>query len=436
MTLDQLNLGKEHRMMNRTRTLGSLAARQRPSLRILALTASAATALAVMAAAPALASPSPGSTPGTVTGSPASYETINGSGSTYEYTVLSQWINEVASKGLTVTYNPDGSAQGLLDYINGASDDFAASDLAFRTTDDKLAGTGPQHVPWGFSYVPGVAVGTAFMYHISVHGHLVRDLRLSGQTLMEIFTGQITNWDNPQITRDTGTQLPSLPIIPVIRSDDAGVTYFFTSWMAHEFPSQWNAFCDRVHPGIKPPCGPTEFYPSNWGNAKSEDGSTNVADFITSSQGQGAIGYDETPYWVNTGYPALALRNPAGKYVLPTTANVTTALTAALINEDSHSPDFLQENLNPVYAFKNPASYPLSSYSYLIVPRSGPKPLQPYFNLAAGKSLSAFLSYTLCQGQQGLGLGIPSLPANLVAGGLQQVKNIPGHGPVPAHCPS
>jgi uncharacterized protein (DUF1697 family) len=41
----------------------------------------------------------------------------------------------------------------------------------------------------------------------------------------------------------------------------------------------------------------------------------------------------------------------------------------------------------------------------------------------------------LCPGQSQVpALGIASLPANLVAGGLQQVRNIPGHGP--AHCPS
>jgi hypothetical protein len=40
--------------------------------------------------------------------------------------------------------------------------------------------------------------------------------------------------------------------------------------MAHIYPRQWNAFCDKVHPGIKPPCGQTEFYPS-FGRAKFEN---------------------------------------------------------------------------------------------------------------------------------------------------------------------
>jgi ABC-type phosphate transport system substrate-binding protein len=408
---------------------------RRRRLPAIALTAAAATALAATAAAPALAGSPSGVTRSTAADRPARYVAIEGSGSSYDYLPISQWIRDVALEGLSVSYNPDGTNGGQLDYIQGGLVDFVGSDLAFRTTTDKLAGLPPQHVPWGFSYIPGVALGTAFMYHISVHGHLFRDLRLSGHTLMEIYTGQITNWDNPQITRDTGTQLPSLPIIPVIRSDGSGVNYFFTRWLAHEFPSQWNAFCDRVHPGIKPPCGPTEFYPQ-FGDAQAENGPASVADFITSSQGQGAIGYDETPYPLNARFPVLALLNAAGKYVRPTLRNVTTALTAALINENPHSADFLQENLDPVYAFKNPASYPLSGYSYLIVPRTGTK-LPPFFAAVpgAGDSLSTFLVYGLCTGQSQLpALGIAPLPANLVAGGLQQVKNIPGHGPVPARC--
>jgi ABC-type phosphate transport system substrate-binding protein len=399
-----------------------------------ALTVAAATALAVLASTPALAGPAAGASPGPRAGGPAGYETIAGSGSSFEAIALNQWIYDAMQFGLTVDYNPDGTAEGQQQYINGHMIDFAGSDLPFRTTTDKLAGLGPQHVRWGFSYIPGAGTGIAFMYHISIGHHRYTHLRLSGHTLMEIFTGQITNWDNPQITHDTGTQLPSLPIIPVIRADGSGTTYYFTRWMAHQFPGQWNAFCDRVHPGITPPCGPTEFYPQ-FGHAQLENGSINVANFITSSQGQGAIGYDEYAYAVIAHYPVLALRNPAGDYVQPTPQHVTTALSAALINENPHSPDFLQENLTPLYTFTNPASYPLSYYSYLIVPRTGAKPRPPYFNLGAGRSLSAFLDYTLCPGQKQVSaLGYAPLPANLVAGGLRQVRNIPGHGPVPTQC--
>jgi ABC-type phosphate transport system substrate-binding protein len=126
------------------------------------------------------------------------------------------------------------------------------------------------------------------------------------------------------------------------------------------------------------------------------------------------------------------LRNPAGQYVLPTAANVTTALTRAVINEQASSRNFLQQNLTKVYTYANPASYPLASYSYLIVPREGTK-LPTTFTKAKGHTLAAFAVFALCGGQRDLNqLGYAPLPPALVRGGLIQAAHIPGHGPVPS----
>jgi ABC-type phosphate transport system substrate-binding protein len=312
-----------------------------------------------------------------------------------------------------VNFNPDGSAAGRTDYMQGSQVDFAASDPPFRDGEDELAGTGAEDPSYGYSYVPDVGGGTAFMYHITLRGQLVTNLRLSGKTLMEIFTGQITNWDNPAITQDYGEQLPNEPIIPVIRSDGSGATYFFTRWMAHEFPSQWNAFCEQVKPGIKLPCPQTEFYPQ-FGDARAENGSNNVSTYITSSYGEGAIGYDEYAYALNAHWPVVAMENAAGYDVLPSASNVAVALTQAQINEDPNSINYLQQDLDNVYTYTDPRSYPLSSYSYLIVPKKGTN-IPPVFSDAVGKSLSTFINYYLCAGQQQAGaLGYSPLPINLV----------------------
>ena len=68
-------------------------------------------------------------------------------------------------------------------------DDFAGSDPPFRNGQDKLGGTGAEHPSQGYSYVPDTAGGTALIYHITVGGQLITNLRLSRQTIMEIFTG-------------------------------------------------------------------------------------------------------------------------------------------------------------------------------------------------------------------------------------------------------
>ncbi|HEX9065159.1 MAG TPA: substrate-binding domain-containing protein [Streptosporangiaceae bacterium] len=380
-----------------------------------------ARAAAVVAVAAIVAAPLPASAGG--------YIAISGSGSSWSSVALDQWQQDLRPSGLVINYNPDGSAAGRADYMAN-QDDFAGSDPPFRNGHDQLGGTGAEHPTQGYSYVPDTAGGTAFMYHIEVGGHLVTNLRLSGLTLMEIFTGQITNWDDKRITKDYGAQLPNLPITPVIRSDGSGATFFFTRWMAHMFPSQWDGFCKRVKPGISLPCGQTEFYPLFPG-AKSENGSNNVATYITASYGNGSIGYDEYAYALNSHYPVVKLLNPAGYYVLPTASNVAVALTKAVIDENSGSPDFLQQNLDSVYTFTDPRSYPLSSYSYLIVPRKGTREPTNFSN-AKGRSLSTFIDYFLCAGQREVAaLGYSPLPLNLVQGGLLQSSKIPGAIPGP-----
>jgi ABC-type phosphate transport system substrate-binding protein len=365
--------------------------------------------------------------------SAGSYATINGSGSSWAALALDQWAQDLRPSGLVVNYNPDGSAAGRADY-EANQDDFASSDPPFRNGHDELGGTGAEHPSQGYSYIPDVGGGTAFMYHIEENGHLVTNLRLSGKTIMEIFTGQITNWDDPRITHDYGAQLPNLPITPVIRSDGSGATFFFTRWMAHVFPAQWNAFCDNAGRAlgrhITLPCPQTEFYPV-FGNAKAENGSTNVATYITASYGNGAIGYDEYAYALNAHYPVVQVLNPAGYYVLPSASNVAVALTKAVIDEKQNSPNFLQQNLDQVYTYADPRSYPLSSYSYLIVPREHTQ-LPTNFTPAKGKSLSTYINYFLCGGQKEVAaLGYSPLPLNLVQGGLIQNGHIPGHVPIP-----
>lgn len=354
----------------------------------------------------------------------ASYETINGSGSSWSAVAIDQWSTNLKANGLAVNYNPVGSASGRSDYTAGQVQ-FAGSDPPFRDGSDKILNQGAEHPSLGYSYVPLTSGGTAFMYHLTVGGQQVRNLRLSGDTVTKIFTGQITNWSDPQITRDYGATLPNEPITPVVRSDGSGATFMFTRWMAHIYGSQWDAFCQRVV-GVSPPCGQTEFYPQ-FSGAKRLNGSNTVATYISASYGEGSIGYDEYAYAKNLNYPVVKLLNAAGYYVLPSASNVAVALTKAVINNDANSPNYLQQNLDGVYGFNDSRTYPLSSYSYLIVPKEGTK-LPNSFSNNQGTTLSTFIQYSLCDGQQFADrLGYAPIPGNLVVGGLDQADKIPGH---------
>jgi ABC-type phosphate transport system substrate-binding protein len=380
--------------------------------------------LAALLAAPTLLAPAPAS-------AAASFVPLDGDGSTWAEPAIQQWARDVVPEGIHVLFTGDGSAEGREHYIEN-QDDFASSDIAFLTHGDPFGG-GIEHSEWSYSYLPIVAGGTTFMYNLVVGGRRITNMRLSGPTIAGIFTGHITNWDDPAITRDYGARLPSQPITVVTRSDGSGASYMFTQWLSVQYTSEWNAFC-RAHGGPATACGPTEFYPG-FGDSIQKDGSDQMAQFLASPISEGAIGYDEYAYALNYGIPAVKVLNADGYYTLPTPSNVAIALQAAVINEDSSSPDFLMQNLDKVYVNSDARTYPLSSYSYLIVPRDKTvtnSPTPPSWTTSKGATLGTWLNYVLCGAQQSAGaLGYSPLPKNLVVGGFEQVDHIPGHVATP-----
>ncbi|MFI5648444.1 phosphate ABC transporter substrate-binding protein PstS [Kitasatospora sp. NPDC051705] len=363
---------------------------------------------------------------------------LSADGSSWAGPAIDQWRQDVASQGIQINFNPVGSAAGRNQWSIG-QDDFTASDVPFRSAPDTglgqsghSSGSGePENPTYGFSYVPITAGGTTFMYNLVVGGKQVRDLRLSPQSVVDIFTGKITNWNDPRITADYGKALPSLQITPVIRSDGSGATAQFTRWMEHTHKAQWDDYCTSVN-GVT--CGDyTEFFPSS-GRMVAQNGSDVVAGYIKASSNVGTIGYDEYAFAKRSNWPVVKVLNQAGYYSLPTASNVAVALTAARIRgvDDGtapNDPNYLQQNLDGVYTMDDPRAYPISSYSYLIVPRAGAAlPPPPRFTNDKGGALSRFLDYVLCEGQgEADGLGYSPIPRGLVRGGLLQTKSIPGN---------
>ena len=67
------------------------------------------------------------------------------------------------------------------------------------------------------------------------------------------------------------------------------------------------------------------------------------------STGVGSIGYVETGFAVQRGFPVVAVKNASGNFALPSAANVAIALTKATLNSDN------TQNLEGVYANTNKA---------------------------------------------------------------------------------
>ena len=302
--------------------------------------------------------------------SAASYVPVSGSGSTWSANAMDQWRRNVNQYGMRIDYQASGSSDGRNQFRNGTVD-FAVSEIPYGLKDGNVVDPLPSRP---FAYMPIVAGGTAFMYNLKIGPNRVTQLRLSGDT----------------------------------------TTAQFTTWLASQYPDIWNAYCQKVGRGT--PCGFTSNFPSSPGFV-AQSGSLGVSGYVKQDQSVGAITYVEYSYAKSAGFPAAKVLNKAGFYVLPTAEAVAVGLLGAKVNSD------LTSNLSGVYASSDKRAYPLSSYSYMVIPTS----LDNGFSNEKGNTLADFANYFLCQGQQQAdALGYSPLPINLVQAGFDQIKRIPG----------
>ncbi|WP_022877800.1 phosphate ABC transporter substrate-binding protein PstS [Microbacterium sp. B19] len=331
------------------------------------------------------------------------YVPISGSGSTWSQNALDQWRKNVASNyGMTVNYSGTGSSAGRNDFINQTVD-FAISEIPFQANPED--GSPPERPSTGYAYMPIVAGGTSLMYNLKIGGKRVTNLRLSGEVIAKIFSGQISKWNDPAIQADNpALAMPDRSITPVYRSDGSGTSAQFTLWMSKQFGNIWTQGMRSQFPQIN-------------ASFKGQNGSLGVAGYVSQDYGEGAITYVEYSYAMKSGFPVVKVLNKAGYYVEPTYQSVAVALMAAQINPD------LTQNLDGVYNNADPRTYPMSSYSYMIVPTQTNK----VFTTEKGKTLSRFANYMLCEGQQqAAALGYSPLPMNLVQAGSEVIKSVPG----------
>jgi phosphate transport system substrate-binding protein len=337
---------------------------------------------------------------------------VTGAGSTFAQIAVDHWRVDAANQlGLTVDYQPAGSAVGRNFFASGLVD-FAASDTSFQVGEN----TGAR----GFAYLPFVAGGTALMFNLrDTADQPIRDLRLDGPTIAKIFFREIRYWDDPAILDQNphlvGRILGGSEIRPVARSGGAATTAALTSYLAKVAPDVWTRFATTY--GIA--SASTLNFPAVPG-VELQQGSDGVANFVANpNQGRGSIGYAEATFATQAGLRVVAVKNAASSYVYPTAYNVAVALLDAVRNPDG------TQNLDGVYRNPRSAAYPISSYTYLIVPTDGLDP-------ARGETLGAFVVYSVTAGQaKAADLGYSPLTPNLVQHALDQVARIPGAAPPP-----
>jgi len=349
----------------------------------------------------------------------ATFVPISGAGSTWSQNALDQWRRNVTQYGMQVNYSGTGSSDGRNQFRNGTVD-FAVSEIPYGLTDNNVVDYPPKRK---YAYMPIVAGGTALMYNLKISGQRVTNLRLSGENVAKIFTGAVKFWNDSAIAADNPRlRLPARRIVPVVRSDGSGTTAQFTAWMNKKYPALWHDYCKRA--GLSDSCGQTSEYPVIAGSGfTAQAQSLGVSSYVAQERNQGAITYVEYSFAKNAGFPIVKLLNRSGYYVEPKADNVAVGLLQARINNDKSSQSYLTQILDGVYDNADRRAYPLSSYSYMILPTA----LESGFNTDKGQTLGAFSYYFLCEGQQKAPiLGYSPLPINLVRAGLEQVRRIPG----------
>ena len=172
--------------------------------------------------------------------------TLVGAGSSAQEVAVQTWAAgfQTNNPDVTVSYDPSGSGAGRESFQAGAVQ-FAGSDRAFTT--DELAegpfdacveGSGIIEMP---SYISPIAI------IFNLDG--VESLNLDAATIAGLFTGTITNWNDPAIAAlNEGVALPDLAVTPVHRADDSGTTENFTDYLAQAAPEVWTYEADGEWP--------------------------------------------------------------------------------------------------------------------------------------------------------------------------------------------
>lgn len=301
--------------------------------------------------------------------STASAADLTGAGSTLVAPLMAQWTADYQNKtGVSVTYGAVGSGAGI-QQITARSVDFGASDAPLKPSQAQNCNNCVQ-IPWGLT-----AVTVAY----NLPG--VKRLKLSPGVLANIYLGNITNWSDPAIRRiNPGVSLPNLKITVAFRSDGSGDTYAWTNYLWKVSPA-WRSKVGIYATSVNFPTGV---------GGKGNDG---IASVVKGTQG--AIGYISASYAISHGIYVAAVQNAAGKYIYPNLANIEQAAqTIRRIpgNNEVHI-------VSPSKRLKK--AYPVSTFTYCIVPRSSSK----------AAALKRFILYAIGAGQKfGAALDFAPIP--------------------------
>lgn len=299
-----------------------------------------------------------------ISGSALAQMKLNGAGATFPYVIYSKWFDIYSKQhGVEFNYQSIGSGGGIKQVTEGTVD-FGATDAAM--TDVQLASVKEKQGS-DVLHIPTVMGAVVITYNLPAAG---KDLKLTPTVLAKIYLGQITKWNDDEITSiNKGKNFPDQAILVAHRSDGSGTTNIFTDYLK-KVNKTW-----AVNIGMGASV--------NWPVGLGGKGNEGVAGLV--KQSEGAIGYVELAYAVKNGLSYASLQNKEGYFVEPTFESVSAAAAGAAKN----IPEDLRVSITDA-AGKD--SYPISGFTWLLI----------YKNMkdkSKAKEIANFLTWAMNEGQ-------------------------------------
>ncbi len=288
---------------------------------------------------------------------------LSETGSTLLFPLFQSWMAgyKAVAPDVGLTIAATGSTAGTQAAIGGSAS-MGASDAYLS---DEVAAQNPEllDIPLAIS---------AQTVNYNLPGLNGAGVKLDGPTLAGIYSGQITQWDDPAIrAMNPGVKLPGKAIIPVRRADGSGDTFIFTQFLDFSTDS-W-----EDSPGY----GTDISWPAVQGEVSAVGNAGMIKALAGTPYSVGYVGVSYAADIAKAGIGTAPVRNQNGTFLLPTPQTVADAASEL----DPRTPPY--ERISLAFA-PGDDSYPLIAYEYVLVSKTQP-------NAATAKALRDFLNWAI-----------------------------------------
>jgi phosphate transport system substrate-binding protein len=270
--------------------------------------------------------------------------------------------------GKKVSYNANGSGSGREQFIAGHVD-FAGADSPLVS--EQIAPAAKRcngHPAWDLPLVFGPV---AMVYNLPG----IQALVVSGDALAKIFSGMITNWNDPTLMAlNRGVALPDGRITPIYRTDPSGTTDNLQRYLTVAAPQSWTWGVGTKFQG---------------GVGQGAASSAGVVEAVRATPG--AIGYVEKGFADQAGVPYAQIDNGSGAVPL-TNDTARNGVNAAKFVASGND---LVLDLASIYGSHELNAYPFVLATYEIVCSAG-------YDADTAAAIKSFLAAAAGDGQAGL----------------------------------